>query len=288
MSSSAPGALVICAPLRSSALPGVCRHLQVAGVLSTGGKLHTKLPVFASLLEALDAGVTQVLLLSPYRGMTAAAGLCQDRGIRFVSAGPVTESQRASTSDLPPYAAGRWRYQPTLTRVAETSQRPAFGCPVFLRHTTGGGKGVLGAWWAVLEGLETITEIIDSPRRLWVTATHSSGRWHATLLATTAQDASAQLVVTPTVVSGEDAMLLGTGGLVWSEGVRDAVVEQAGHASHLLPDDDAWPDGAWAAAALAGDGKALRTGLDKSLPLELLPTLRRAARSGCPELLSTG
>ena len=276
------GAIILCDSLRAGALAGLPRHLPVAGFVSTGGGVRTELPRFDDVTAALDAGVAEVVvILSPYRGMAADALLCRQRQVPVITAGPMPGvAQNRKTGYIE--AAGRWRYHLTVQRLFQSSSRPAFGSPVYLRHIAGGGRNALGLWWAALEGLELIAGLLGTPRRLWVTATRGGGRWHATITVITIDEASAQLVITPTAVSGDEVMLLGTGGLLWGEGVREHVIEQTDGGSRLLADDEAWPDGRWAAAAIAGDALALQSSMDDALRQALLPALRRAARQRQP------
>ena len=274
------GVVLVCDPLRAAALPGIARHLPVAGVVSTGRRLSTDFICFDDVRQALDAGGDGLVVLSPYRGLIQDIEFCLSRDIRVITAGP------ASGAHLDLCAAGRWRFQPALARLIEAQARPAFGSPVFLRHFGGGGCSLLGLWWATLEGLELAAHVLGTPRQLWVAANGGRGRWHANITAISETNAAAQLGVTPTAMPGDDVMLLGTGGLLWHEGARDAVIHQADDGARLISDDAAWPDGPWAAAALAGVDAARHSAVHATTRLELLTVLRAAARSGRPEALS--
>jgi len=272
--------VVVCHPLRAAALQSIAQHLPVAGVVSTGRKLSTDIPCYDDVRHALNTGADLLIALSPYRGLSQDIELCLSRDVRVITAGPTPEAH----FDL--CAAGRWRFQPSLARLIEAQTRPAFQTPVFLRHFGGGGCSLLGLWWAALEGLELAVHVLGPPRQLWVAATGGRGRWHANITVLSENNATAQLAVTPTAMPGDDVLLLGTGGIVWHEGIRDAVIHQVDDGARLINDDAVWPDGPWAAATLAGADGARHSAVHDATRLELLTVLRAAARSGRPEALS--
>jgi hypothetical protein len=279
---SRSGAVVVCDPIRAAALPGVCEHVTVAGVVSTGRRLSTDIARYDTVPHALDAGADRLIALSPYRGLPEDIRRCRERGVPVITAGP------ASSTDLGLCAAGRWRYQPALARISEAGARSTFGKPVYLRHFGGGGRGLLGLWWAALEGLELAAHLLGGPSRVWVAATGRRGRWHATMTVISDENTTAQLVVTPTAMPGDDSMFLGTGGLVWHEGIRDAVIAQTDDGTRMFAEDAVWPDGPWAAAAVSGTAAACQSAVPDSMRLELLRVLRRAARSGRLDCLVAG
>lgn len=292
-------AIVVCDALRAAALPGVARQIDVASVVSTGGRLTSDLPMSADVAAAMEGGATELIVLSPYRGLAEDVALAQQHGLRVLLPGPLptartvpadhVASDRAIAS-----AVRRWRFQPALARLCQTCAQPAFGSAVFLRHVSGGGNSVLGLWWSALESLELTAAVVGAPRRITVCASRGRGRWHASLTVVCASEATAQLVVTPTAMAGDDSMALGTGGLVWHESAREGLVEQsdAGARMVLSAGNDPWPDGPWVAACLQQttiDGKARQpsAGIAEAVRLNLLHTLRLAARSGRPEGLDT-
>lgn len=283
--------IVVCDPLRAAALPGMARQLPVACVVTTGGRLTTDLPVAPSVADALNAGASRLVALSPYRGLAEDVALCQQRGLGVLLAGPLPTTRSvtadAATADYLRHCdAGRWRHQAALDRLQQTCVQAAFGAPVFLRHMCGGGSGVLGLWWNALESLELAAAILGLPQRLIVCASRGRGRWHASLTVISAANTTAQLIVTPTAMPGDDTMALGTGGLVWHESAREGVLEQSDAGARLFAGmgghSDPWPDGSWATAA----ADASIAGVPAHMRLNLLHTLRLAVRSGRPEVLT--
>ena len=274
----ADGLVVVCGPDRAPALESIAASHGLAGWVRAGRSVRTSIeaPRLDSLAEGLDRA-SAVAFLSPYRGLAGDLETCRRRGVPVVAAGPATPR-----ADDPEYAPGRWRHSQVHASVDGVRKRPSFGRPVYLRLVIGGGgAGPLGAWWGLLEALEGALELLDGPMaRLRVAAVARGGRWHATATLVAEDGASAQLVVTPAPDPGEDAMLLGTGGLVHLDGTSVAAGVRDEGGERRLPIPPAWPDARWIGAALEGQR---HPPIDRRTRAALHGALRRAARLGTLE-----
>lgn len=274
----ADGLVVVCGPDRAPALESIAASHGLAGWVRAGRSVRTSIeaPRFDSLDEGLEAA-SAVAVLTPYRGLAGDLEICRQRGIPAVLAGPA-----AARADDPEYAPGRWRHSQTHASVDGLRSRPSFGRPVYLRQIIGGGAaGLLGAWWGLLEAVESAFELLDGPvARMRVGAAAHNGRWHATATLVAEDGASAQLVVTTSPDPGEDLMLLGLGGLIHVDGTSVAAGVRDAGGQRRLPIPPAWPEADWIAAALEGQR---HPPLGRRTRAALHGALRRAARLGTLE-----
>ena len=277
----ADGLVVVCGRDRAPALESIAESHGLAGWVRAGPSARTSIeaPRFRSLEEGLDQA-SAVAVLSPYRGLAGDLERCRRRRIPVALAGPP-----AARSDDPEYAPGRWRHTDGHASVERLRKRPAFGRPVYLRQVIGGGgAGLLGAWWGLLEALESALELLDGPmERLRVGASARGGRWHAAATLVAGDGASAQLVVTPAPDPGEDLLLLGTGGLVQVDGNSAAAGLRGPGGERRLSLPPAWPDARWIDAALDGQR---HTPIDPGTRAAVHAALGRAARRGTLEAVS--
>ena len=270
--------LVLCGRDRAAALPEIAARLDVVGLVRVGRAYRSPIDaatVAAPTAAASAAGleVDAVVVLSPYGSMADDVAAYRAASLPVLMAGPLPAGATTGTVE-----GGRWRHIAAARGALEIRRRPAFGRAVYLRHVIGGGNGLLPAWWALLESLEAAAELLDdSVARLWIGAVTRRGRWQVTATAIAAHGASAQLVVAPTPDPGDDLLLLGTGGLVQTDGAGSAATVRDDRGSRGLAVPDPWPDADWIEASLAttdappGDPRPART---------ILTALRRAARSG--------
>lgn len=273
---SAPRVVVVCGAERCAALAGVRGPLDVVACVAGRRPGPADLPREASVADGLARGVDAVVVLTPYRSLAADVALCRARGVAIACAGPVPD-----TGDDVCYAPGRWRFTPALRRLGELGARPAFGRPVYLRVVSGGAVGALQAWWGLVDGLDAAVGLLGAPlARLWIGAARRGNRWHGSATAMTRNGATAQIAVVPAPGPGDEAILLGTGGLVSVETGDTGLVVLADDGIHQVRPSTAWPDGGWAEAALCAPEPRPSPALDAAARRSVLAALRLAARSG--------
>ena len=235
----------------------ICSRFENVGVFnptrSRFGELSS--PIFTdleSLLRQFDPALC--CFLSPYTRMKQDLPTCIDRRVHVLSAGPFSlnrkefelVSQEARDNRIHVQSNGRHLFSRLHDTVSERSGGSAFGHPVYLRLLTGGGDGILSAWWAACEALAQAESLLRSGvTDLRVTAIKKGRKHHVTLTGQMGDRALAQLVIAPVHMPlGRDLTLLGTGGLLLNESIHNAttVIKKGGVELHshdaFCPDPD--------------------------------------------------
>lgn len=202
-------------------------------------------PVFADLEILLrEVDPTLCCFLSPYRRMRQDLMTCIDRRVHVLSSGPFSLTRQAFEETCRAArerrvhieTSGRHRCSRVNNALLDQSARTGFGRPVYLRLVTGGGVGLLSAWWAACEGLAQAEGLLRaSMTDLRVTAIRTGRRHHVTLTSQMENRALAQLVVAPVrMLPGGDLTLLGTGGLLSGDSILNAtpVIKEGGTELH--------------------------------------------------------
>jgi predicted dehydrogenase len=253
-------------------------------------------PVFADLEVLLrEVDPTLCCFLSPYTRMGQDLMTCIDRRVHVLSAGPFSLTrqafeetcQAARESRVYVETRGRHRCSRVNNALLDESARPGFGRPVYLRLVTGGGVGLLSAWWAACEGLAQAEGLLRAAiADLRVTAIKTGRRHHVTLTSQMDNRALAQLVVAPVrMLLGGDLTLLGTGGLLSGDSIQNAtpVIKEGGTELHshaaFCPDPDWVRD---FAQRIERSEPALPDWETLSFQRRVLRAIRQAVREGRP------
>jgi len=223
--------------------------------------------------RALGSG-THVLCAGPLpvnrTEFDSLCGISQSRGLRF-SCGP-----------LPPHSL-------LFVKLLEQRRASAFGRPVYLRWVSGGGDGLLPAWWAACRALAQATELLgEEIEEMRLAAVRRGSRHHLALTVGAAGGATAQLAIAPFHLSPvPDISLLGTGGLLSSSSLSSAPPVATRRGFHLHPSPQQWPEVVWLEECISG------ISLGTPLPPPTWPSaahhhtvlnaLRRAIRMGAPQ-----
>lgn len=174
-------------------------------------------------------------------------------------------------------------------KLLEQRHTPPFGRPVYFRWVSGGGEGLLPAWWAACRALEQTTELLgDEIEEMRMVAVRRGRRHHLALTVAATGGATAQLAVAPFHLSPvPDIALLGTGGLLSSTSLSSAPPVATGRGFHLQPSPEQWPEVVWLGECI--DRMSLDTLLSPptwpsvAYHRTLLNALRRAIRTGVPQ-----
>lgn len=287
---------LIARPAQKEALLALCDRLEIAGVLNPTRSNLSGLPapVFTDMGD-LHRQVSPAVccFLTPYADLKRDLFDCLERRVHVLSAGPLSLSrgefdgavQAAREGGVHLRIGGRYLFSPLYRTLLERRQAPAFGNPVYLRHVTGGGDGLLPAWWAACEALDQAGGLLGAAlRNLHVAARREGRKYHLTLTASMANRANAQLVVAPVHLPiSSDLTLLGSGGLLFADSVSHAstVIKPGGVRLH--PNVNLYPDAAWLEDFLGRlDGPEPQASDGFTVQNAVLRSIRQAARRQAP------
>ena len=257
MMARTPVALVAAAA-QEEVVRSICGYTKIDAVLNLGrARLNLdSVPVLEDMDELLDRTASGTCcFLHPFPALNRRLLACVKRKIHVLSAGPISLSRRQF--DQLCESAGEnhvrfsWGNQYRFSRLHQAlhaqSRNPGFGNPVYLRQVRGGGHGLLSAWWSACEALDQARALLDSPLQDLLLAASREGHWHHVVLTVgAANKSSAQLVTAPVHLPlHHDITLLGSGGLLFSDGVSYASPLILQDRIQLHPHTDQYPEPAW-------------------------------------------
>jgi len=284
-------ALVVAAPDQATEVRSLAAHPAVRGVVWQPRPVAAplELPRHDTVEEGLaDLRPEALCVLTPYRALGRDLERAAEAGVACLCAGPPASIPRSWRALAARHQwTGPLGAAPELGRLRELRGRDAFGEAVYLRWVTGGGRGVLRAWWSVRQQICAAIELLASPpRSLHVMAGGHARALHATATVATESGATAQLVTCPRFVPGPgQVLLLSTGGLLEAAGepgLRFAEPQGRGE----LWDSDAAGCAVWLDRFLEDPTQPLEP-LSQGAALDrpLLEALRRSRSLGAPQVV---
>ena len=184
--------------------PGGSRTDAGAGTDGDGAALEP-------LREAIEKyRPRNVMVLSPYRGMTADVARLMENGVDVRTAGPLPATSR----DRRPSITEMHRSDPGFSAMLEASRHADFGDPVYLRMVASPEGGKWQRWWCVFQMCRKAAALLDSPlRRAYVAAAGKAPRLHVSITLKTVRNSTGHLLVAPSGAGlQDDLFFLGTGG----------------------------------------------------------------------------
>jgi predicted dehydrogenase len=276
----------------------ICDHTEIAAVLNLGrARLSLDpVPVLREMEEFLDCIVAGTCCyLSPGPSLKRGLLACVEHRVNVLSAGPISLSrskfdylcQSAVESKVRLSWGNQYPFSGLFQALHAQSRKPEFGNPVYLRQVRGGGQGLLSAWWAACESLDQALAILGAPLRNLLVAAFRQGSQHHVVLTVGAENQSnAQLVIAPVHLPfHHDITLLGTGGLLFSDGVSNASPLILQDRIQLHPHTDQYPEPAWLVnflGQLDGPVPSLPDWSTLNLHNRILRAMRQALRQRHP------
>lgn len=291
---SLPSIALVASASQKESVQVLCAELEIAGVMNLG---RTRLdigsiPVFDNLSVVLQHVASGVCcFLTPYSSLKRDVFRCVEQGIHVLSAGPIglTRPEHSKLVELTEKrgvcvaTGGIFRYGNHYGSIREQSRKPAFGDAVYLRHIRGGGHGLLPAWWATWDAVDMSLDLIGAELRFMLASTTKDRSRHHVAVTASIGKATAQLLVAPAFLPlHQELLLLGSGGIVSTEGAASSSLVVRQDDIHLHPHTGQFPEPAWLTSFVAqsvGSGASTPSWEEIVRQTNLLRAMRRALRT---------
>jgi predicted dehydrogenase len=289
---------LVAAAAQEEVVRSICGCTEIDAVLNLGrARLNLDpVPVLRDMEELLDRAASGTCcFLHPFPALNRRLPAFASRKVHVLSAGPISLSRRqydqlcesAGENHLRWSWGNRYRFSRLHQALQAQVRNPAFGNPVYLRQVRGGGHGLLSAWWSACEALDQARTLLGAPlRELLVAASRQGSQHHVVLTVSAANQSNAQLAIAPVHLPiNHDITLLGSGGLLFSDGVSNSspIVHEKG--LQLQPHTDQYPEPAWLVdflGQLGGGENPLPDWPTLNLNNRMLRAIRLALREGQP------
>jgi predicted dehydrogenase len=289
---------LVAAAAQEEVVRSICGCTEIDAVLNLGrARLNLDpVPVLRDMEELLDRTASGTCcFLRPFPALNRRLPAFVRRKVHVLSAGPIPLSrllfdqlcESAAENHVRLSWGNRYRFSRLHQALHARVRNPGFGNPVYLRQVRGGGQGLLSAWWSACEALDQARTLLGAPlRELLVAASRQGSQYHAVLTVSAANQSSAQLVIAPVHLPiNHDITLLGSGGLLFSDGVSNSSPIVLENGIQLQPHTDQYPEPAWLAdflGQLGGRDKPLPDWSTLNLNNRMLRAIRQSLRKGQP------
>ena len=250
--------VLVARPDQREIVQHISAQIDVAAILVPTRRRPTDwpAPTFSNLESLrLDIDVQACCFLTPYAALKRDATALLERGVHVLCGGPISLSrkefddleEKARRHHAAFVAGGRLLHSRIHQVLVGQRAQEAFGNPVYLRHVSDGGSGLLPAWWSICELLDHACQVLDADlKSLHLTAIRQAQKHHITLTAALSNRSNAQLIVAPVYLpGGDDVLLLGSGGLVYGESTHNALPLFKENGVQLISHPDQYAEPTW-------------------------------------------